>query len=89
MLVLDALVHHLMRTPNLATGVFLSLGVSIFSSAFNWYSMRRGTLLVGPQARSFKSDLIALPRLIYRFVADPLMALWRNLKMLCVLAVED
>jgi hypothetical protein len=87
-LALDALVHFLTRTPNLRAGVFLSLAVTIVSSAFNWYSMRRGTLLVGPGARSFSSDIARLPILIARFVAEPFIALWRNLKMLRA-TVED
>jgi len=60
-LVLDALLHYAMRTPNLVTGVSASLVVSVLSSAFNWYSMQRGALLVGPAARPFASDIASLP----------------------------
>jgi hypothetical protein len=88
-LALDALVHFLTRTPNLRAGVFLSLGVSIVSCALHRYSMRRGTLLIGPGGRSFSSDVAALPMLIARFVGEPFIAMWRNLKMLRVTAVED
>ena len=88
-LALDALTHYLTRTPNLLAGVLLSLAVTVVSSAFNWYSMRRGTLLVGPGGRSFSSDLAALPMLIARFVAQPFKSLWRNLKMVRAAAAED
>jgi len=88
-LALDALTHYLTRTPNLSAGVLLSLAVTVVSSAFNWYSMRRGTLLVGPGGRSFSSDLAALPMLIARFVAQPFKSLWRNLKMVRAAAAED
>jgi|SRR5215469_1951881 len=88
-LALDALVHFLTRTPNLRSGVFLSLGGSIVSSAFHWYNMRSGTVLIGPGGRSFSSDVAALPMLIARFVGEPFITMWRNLKMLRVTAVED
>jgi hypothetical protein len=56
-LALDALIHYVTRTPNLRAGVVLSLAVTIVSSAFNWYSMRRrnsfsrsrgAVILIGP-----------------------------------------
>jgi hypothetical protein len=92
-LLFDALFHYAMRTPNLATGVTVSLVVSILSSGFNWYSMRRGTLLVGRKAHSFGSDIARLPLLIALFVAEPFILLWRHLrrslKLLCAGAVGD
>lgn len=78
MLTIDAWVHYLAGTPNLRTGVAASIVVSVLSSAFNWYSMRRGTLLVGPQAQSFGSDLDRLPILIGKFVLEPLRLVWRG-----------
>jgi hypothetical protein len=82
-LVVDAFVHYVMHTPNLVAGVTVSLVVSVLSSAFNWYSMRRGTLLIGRAARPFSSDILALPILILRFLSEPFLFLWRNLKSLC------
>jgi hypothetical protein len=88
-LVLDGTLHYVMRTPNLVAGVSVSLAVSVLSSAFNWYSMRRGTLLVGPKARSFASDVAALPLLIARFVLEPFILLWRTLRTVCVFEVRE
>jgi hypothetical protein len=84
-LVLDGLMHYLMRTPNLLAGVSVSVAVSVLSSAFNWYSMRRGALLVGPKAHSFASDIAALPRLVARFALEPFHLLWRTLRTVCAL----
>ena len=88
-LVFDALFHHAMGTPNLRAGVLVSLVVSILSSGFNWYSMRRGTLLVGPRSRTFSSDIAALPILIGRFILTPFMLLVRALKTLCMAGIGD
>src|SRR5215813_7675821 len=60
-LALDASFHHFMGTPNLRAGVLASLVVSILSSGFNWYSMRRGTLLVGPNRERFRPILQCCP----------------------------
>lgn len=83
MVTLDALVHRVMHTPHLFAGVAVSFVVSIASSGFNWYSMRRGTLLVGSAARPFGSDLSALPRLIVKFIAEPFVLLWRAARQWC------
>ena len=77
-LAMDAFVHHYAGTPNLRSGVAASLVVSVVSSAFNWYSMRRGALLVGRGARSFGSDLSRLPLLIGRFLLEPVLVVWRG-----------
>jgi len=83
MLLFDSLFHYVMRTPHLVAGVTASIVVSVLSSAFNWYSMRRGTLLVGSEARSFAADILALPILIAKFVAEPFALVWRTARQLC------
>ncbi len=83
MLVLDGVVHWVMRTPHLVAGVTASIVVSVLCSAFNWYSMRRGTLLVGREGRSFGNDIAALPILIAKFIAEPFAYLWRTASQLC------
>lgn len=88
-LILDSMFHYVMRTPNLIVGISVSLVVSVLSSAFNWYSMRRGTLLMGPGGRSFSRDLISIPLLIARFVAEPFIFLWRSLKFMCASTVGE
>jgi len=83
MVTLDALVHRVMHTPHLFAGVAVSFVVSIASSGFNWYSMRRGTLLVGSAAQPFGNDLSVLPRLIVKFIAEPFVHLWRAARQWC------
>jgi len=85
----DALLHYVARTPNLHAGVMASLVVSVVSSAFNWYSMRRGTLLMGPRSRSFGADLAAFPILIGGFLAEPFVWLWRAAKFGYASLVEE
>jgi hypothetical protein len=63
-------VLHLFRgTPHLRIAEIASLILSGLSALFNWYAMRRGTLLVGVEGASFGSDLGRLPRLIFGFLA--------------------
>jgi len=76
---LEAIVHWLAGTPNLRAGLAVSLVLSLLSSGFNWFSMRRGTLLVGREASSFATDLARIPMLIVRFVAGPVVILRSSL----------
>jgi hypothetical protein len=65
---LEFLVHHFTRTPNLKTGVLISTAMTALASLFNWYSMRQGAMLTGREARPFSADLKRFPALIYGFV---------------------
>ena len=65
--VLEYLLHWFMRTPHLRVAAIVSLVVSAVAALFNWYAMRRGTLLVGGEGGGFGSDLLRLPRLLFAF----------------------
>jgi hypothetical protein len=81
-LVLDCLLHLAMGTPNLMKGMLAATAVSAVTSLFNWYSMRRGTLLVGQGEMSFAYDLCRLPRLILEFLLEPPLWMLRCCKSL-------
>lgn len=67
--VFEFLLHWFRGTPHLKAAVIVSMIVSGISALFNWYAMRRGTLLVGSEGRSFGSDLRRLPGLFFSFIA--------------------
>jgi hypothetical protein len=67
--VLEYLLHWFRGTPHLRIAGIVSLLVSAISALFNWYAMRRGTLLVGGQGGGFGGDLRRLPRLMFGFLA--------------------
>lgn len=77
---LDYLVHLRMGTPNLGTGISISLVVSAITSLFNWHSMQRGTLLIGRGRRTLLADLKAMPKLILDFVIGPPLWVWRGMR---------
>jgi hypothetical protein len=61
--------HRFRGTPHLHSAEIASVVASALSALFNWYAMRRGTLLVGAEGRTFGTDLRRLPRLILGFLA--------------------
>lgn len=82
-LVLDSLLHWAVGTPHLRAGVMASFVVSVISSLFTWYSMRRGTLLVGGEGCSFWLDLSRLPGLTVRFLLEPFHFIRRMARKAC------
>ena len=60
--------HWLRGTPHLRLVEIVSVAVSGVSALFNWYAMRRGTLLVGGEGSTFGRDLRQLPRLLFNFI---------------------
>lgn len=66
--VLEYWLHLSRGTPHLIPAEIISVAVSAISALFNWYAMRRGTLLVGAEGKAFGSDLRRLPRLILGFL---------------------
>jgi hypothetical protein len=88
-LVLDGLLHLAMHTPNLAAGMMVSLAISALASAFNWYIMGRGALLVGGEGKSFLSDLKAMPLLALKFTLLPPVWAWRSTRQLLIRLEAD
>jgi hypothetical protein len=77
---LEFLVHWLRHTPHLKASIVSSMLFTVISTLFNFYAMRRGTMVVGENAASIGSDLRAMPRVIAGFVsAGPLWA-WRAIR---------
>jgi hypothetical protein len=67
--ILEFELHRMRGTPHLIPAEIVSLIVSGFSALFNWYAMRRGTLLVGGEGKAFGKDVKSLPALILGFIA--------------------
>jgi hypothetical protein len=65
---LEAYLHWIRGTPHLRIVESASIAVSAISSLFNWYAMKKGTLLVGGEGDSFASDLRRLPKLLLSFI---------------------
>jgi hypothetical protein len=75
----DFIAHWLYGTPDFGKSVTVSLALTIVSTAFNYFAMRRGTLIVGEQRRSLLQDLMMLPVLVIAFLGIP----FRQARMLC------
>ena len=77
---LELLVHALRHTPNLMRGVLASSTLTAIASLFNWFAMRKGTLVTGQEGQSFVQDLKQLPVVIFQFLAALPLALWRRVR---------
>jgi hypothetical protein len=69
--------HWLRGTPNLRTSMLASICFTIYSTLFNLYSMRRGTLVVGDGEQSVWQDLLRFPTLLAGFVSVAPKGVWR------------
>jgi hypothetical protein len=67
--VLEYWMHWLRGTPHLHIAAIVSFFAAAIAALFNWYAMRRGTLLVGGEGTGFGRDLRRLPLLLLRFFA--------------------
>jgi hypothetical protein len=59
--VVEYALHRFRGTPHLRLAEIVSVVISGLSALFNWYAMRRGTLLVGDEGDTFGQDLRRLP----------------------------
>jgi hypothetical protein len=73
----DFYFHAALGTQVFRVGMISSAVFTVLSSAFNLYIMRRGTLLVGEEGKSFSQDMGALPRLALMFVVSGVLKVWR------------
>jgi hypothetical protein len=56
----------------------LAVTFTLISAMFHWHVMSKGAMLVGEQSRTLVEDMLAMPRLTFQFVADPVMAAWKT-----------
>jgi hypothetical protein len=76
--VLEALVHWTAGTPELRASILASMSLSIVTTLFSLFAMRRGVFVVGEAARPFRDDIAHLPGLILEFVQLPARAIGRR-----------
>ena len=74
---LEFVVHWMRGTPRLAYSLVASVSLTVISTLFNLYVMRRGAFIVGENRRSLLDDLRRTPRLVIGFLAAGPMALLR------------
>jgi hypothetical protein len=77
---LEFVVHYLRHTPNLKVSVLASMGFTVISTLFNFYAMRRGTMVVGANAPTAMEDLRAMPGVVGGFLAALPLWAWRSLR---------
>ena len=68
MLLAQAGVHRLARTPHIAGGLLLSFLLAAFAAAYTWFAMRQGAMLGGVDQTSVVHDLKSLPRISLDFL---------------------
>jgi hypothetical protein len=74
---IELFIHWMRGTPNLKVSIGASVLFTVYSTLFNLYSMRRGALVVGPEAASIWHDIRRFPSLFLGFIASGPRALWR------------
>lgn len=73
-------IHWVRGTPRLGLSIAVSAAFTVFSTLFNLYSMRRGSLVVGGGGQSLWRDIACFPRLLGGFMGSGLRHvadLWR------------
>ncbi|MCX6592729.1 MAG: hypothetical protein NTZ56_14500 [Acidobacteria bacterium] len=71
-------IHWLRGTPKLLPSILVSMIFTVFSTLFNLYSMRRGSLIVGAGAQPLWKDILRFPSLLASFVASGPKLVWRS-----------
>ncbi len=75
LLAMQALLHAAMGTPRLGWSLVASFCMAALGTGFNWFAMSRGALVTGAN-QSLVRDLLAMPQLIWQFLAALPRALW-------------
>jgi hypothetical protein len=68
---LDILIHRSLGTPKLGWSVVVSISLTVASTAFNYFAMRRGAFIVGSGRRTIFHDLAMVPALLFAFLSIP------------------
>lgn len=73
----EFLLHRANGTKSIRAGVIASITLSLLSSMFNLFVMRRGALIVGQEQQSLLADLQRMPRLVLEFLLSAPRMLFR------------
>ncbi len=76
---LEIAVHLARGTPELLVSILASAALTVLSTSFNVFAMRRGALTTGAGSQPLHRDLLRLPWLIVCFVLAPARAAWRRI----------
>ena len=77
---LEFFAHWLSGTENLWISIAASVGLTVVSTAFHVFVMRRGLLTVGDGSQSLGKDLAQMPKSVALFAAYPFAQLYRAAK---------
>lgn len=75
---LEIAVHLGRGTPDLLVSILASASLTVLSTSFNVFAMRRGALTTGAGSQPLHRDLLRMPSLIGGFVCAPACAAWRR-----------
>jgi hypothetical protein len=73
---IEFLVHWMRGTPRLWESLGASAAFTVLSTSYNLYSMRRGTMVVGPEGKSLWRDIRDFPGVFVGFVTEGPRLLW-------------
>lgn len=77
---LEFAVHWLRHTPHLKASIVASMSFTVVSTLFNFYAMRRGSMVVGKGSATLAQDMRGMPRVIAGFLAVVPLWAWRTLR---------
>ena len=76
---LEIVVHLARGTPELLVSILASASLTVLSTSFNVFAMRRGALTTGEGSQPLHRDLLRMPSLIACFLTAPASAAWRRI----------
>jgi hypothetical protein len=75
---LEVAVHLARGTPELLVSILASAALTVLSTSFNVFAMRRGALTTGAGSQPLHRDLLRMPSLIVGFACAPACSAWRR-----------
>ncbi len=76
---IEVAVHLARGTPELLVSILASASLTVLSTSFNVFAMRRGALITGEGSQPLHRDLLRMPSLFASFLRAPACAAWRRL----------
>jgi hypothetical protein len=70
--------HLALGTPHLKAGMVETFIYAAMAMLFNWFAMRRGTMLTAGEGRPLWRDLIEMPKLVGLFLMALPMMIWKR-----------
>jgi hypothetical protein len=79
----ELFLHWILGSPNIKASMIASIALTVISTSFNLFAMRKEVFITGQNCKSLYGDLREMPRLLLEYCRLAFQLSWKSILFLC------